>query len=59
MKHRREGGLSSKLANYRIRNLLRFLPDAMSMANHLGILPRPDHVSEGFSGFLNCGATVR
>ena len=39
-------------ANYWIRNSSRFLPDARSIANHRGILPRPDQVSEGLSGIL-------
>jgi hypothetical protein len=44
--------------DYRTLNSSRFLPDAMSLTSQRGILPLPDHVSEGLFGFRNFGWTL-
>ena len=44
--------------DYRTLNSSRFLPDAMSITSQRGILPLPDHVSEGLFGFRNFGWTL-
>jgi hypothetical protein len=44
-------------ASYWILNSSIFLPVAISLASQRGVLPRPDHVSDGLFGFRNLAST--